>query len=80
MFNSQNHPIPPLPPKLIEPLLTDSQKSAWRKLPKSRTQFKYDEMMMNNGGNLPSLSEEDIESLKTAVSKKPESEPEGGTK
>lgn len=79
IYSNQNQQVPPLPPKLIEPLLTDSQKSAWRKLPKVRNQYNYDEMMMNNGGNLPCLSDEDIESLKTSASKKSESEPEGGT-
>jgi len=80
IYNIQNLPTPPLPPKLIEPLLTDSQKTAWRKMPKARNQINYDEMMMNNGGNLPSLSEEDIESLKNSASKKSESESGEATK
>ncbi len=64
LLYSHQQQIPPLPAKFIEPLLTESQKSAWRKLPKTRNQFNYDEMMMNRGGNLLSISEEEIAGLK----------------
>lgn len=75
---SNQQQIPPLPPKLIEPLLTESQKTAWRRLPKSRNQYNFDEMMMNNGGNLPGLSDEDIQGLKGEKPIDPQSKPQEG--
>lgn len=77
MLNNQQQ-VPPLPPKLIEPLLTESQKTAWRRLPKSRNQYNFDEMMMNNGGNLPGLSDEDIQNLKRDKPVDPQSKPQEG--
>jgi hypothetical protein len=54
----------PLPAKLIEPLLTDPQKEAWRKLPKQRNQIDLEELLINNRGGQLGITEEDLESLK----------------
>lgn len=73
LLNNQMQ-APPLPPKLIEPLLTEFQKTAWRRLPKSRQSYNFDEMMMNNGGgNQLGLSVEDLGSL---ISSKPSDAPQ----
>lgn len=52
--------LPPIPPKLVEPILSNSQKSAWRGLQKNRNPVNFEELMINNGANIAGLTDADL--------------------
>lgn len=47
-------------PKLVEPILSNSQKSAWRGLQKNRNPVNFEELMINNGANIAGLTDADL--------------------
>lgn len=72
----QQATVPPIPSKLIEPLLTESQQRAWRRLPKRQHRMNVEELLLNNGQNLMGMTEEDLESLKKPAGDAPAGKPE----